>query len=135
MNKYIRVGNIESRKPVYLFDPPPDDKNIDIVVWSPNPYYGHESDYDWDDEGCAHLKGGYNVRIHPSCFKNSEQCMSVAGFRYDPKEPCYELQHVCFRPFELSKQDYEDYLYVIRQVYKALDKELTESIMNESCYE
>lgn len=135
MNKYIRVGNIESRKPTYLFDPPPDDKNVDIVVWSPNPYYGRESEYDWDDEGYAHLKEHYNVRIHPGCFKRTEQCMSIAGFRYDPKEPCYELQHVCFRPFELSEQDYKDYLYVIRQVYKALDKELIESISNGSYYE
>lgn len=127
MNKYIRVGNIESRKPTYLFNPPVDDKNIDIVVWNPNPYYGWESNYDWDENGCAHLKDDYRVRIHPSCFKNPESCISIAGFKYDPKESCYELQHVCFRPFELSEQDYKDYLYVIRQVYKALDKELKEN--------
>jgi len=135
MNKYIRVGNIESRKPTYLFDPPPDNKDVDIVVWSPNPYYGHEDEYDWDDNGCAHMKNYPNVTIHPGCFKNPEQCMSVAGFKYDSKEPCYELQHVCFRPFELSEQDYKDYLYVSRQVYKSLKEEIKKSIDDGSWME
>lgn len=134
MNKYIRVGNIESREPTYLNNPPKNDKNIDIVVWHPNPYYGRESDFDWDNEGYAYVKDSPIVRYSPDCFKNPEQCMSVASFEFDPHEPCYELKHVCFRPFELSEKDYTDYLYVIRQVYKALKIELSEEIESGLIY-
>lgn len=118
--KYIRVGNIESRKPTFITET----KDIDIVYWIPNTYYNRENEYEWDKDGNAHPPNKFNITIDSECFKHPETCFSIANFVYNEDEPCYDLNYIGFRPFELSEKDFNDFLYVTKYIYNILKKEL-----------
>lgn len=98
----IRIGNFEIKKTVYLFNNTEDIyPSFDIVIWKPNNHYGKESEYIKD--GDYYTKKDFGIRIHKSCFENSEYCYSLARFVWEDHE--YVFQYIGSRPLELTDSE------------------------------
>lgn len=96
----FRSGDLEFRSSFPLFsrikgkDP---ERYYEIVKWEVNGYYGRESEYERYTEGgrtwyCTPGLGF--CKIDEGCFKNPESCYTIAFFRYDEHEGCYDLESV-----------------------------------------
>lgn len=101
-----RIGNLSIRVATYLCETP-EHPSYHIDMWYPNPYYGKESDYVYDEEGGFYKSNDYHsFRISESCFKHPESCFSIASFDYD-KEGFYELRYIGSRPIDYLKTEEE----------------------------
>lgn len=72
----IRISNIELKQlttsDVYAYE---------IVKWYPNIYYGHEQEYEYDEEQKMYHNSEFsNSWIAPSLFHSPELCLVVAFF-------------------------------------------------------
>jgi hypothetical protein len=75
-----------------------------------NPYFGKESEYILNGE--FYKKDNDSIiRIHKSCFKNSESSYVLAywiDINHDERRP--DLKFVGSRPFELTKEEMVDFM-------------------------
>lgn len=102
----IRIGNLELRKAVNIFNKEPEHPSYHIDKWESNPYYKQERKYIKDGDFYKPKNCEYSYRIHKNCFKNPESCYSIAYFNWD-KEGFYELRFVGDRPIKLNKEERE----------------------------
>ena len=109
-----RIGNIAFRVSKTIGSHPRD--YVDIVLWYPNPDYGQEDQYKKvDKEWYIPKEGAYHYRKHESCFKNPENCYTVATI--DIKEEPNILS-VGLRPFDLKPKDRADFEAIVRLAYE-----------------
>ena len=112
----IRIGNIEVRQAAGFTD------KYEVVKWSTNPLYGKEDEYRttnglgeivYEKNGCKYSE---------SCFKHPESCYVVSFIEWNSHEPCWEVREVGIRPFELEKDDYDDWSRLMRMIFTILQK-------------
>jgi hypothetical protein len=78
---------------------------FEIVQYEPNPYFGKESEYVYDEKNNRY-KRGENFLIHPSCFKLKESSFMLAMWEnIDHDELTPDLKFVGGRPFHLNKEE------------------------------
>lgn len=91
----------------------------EIVKFEPNPYYGKEHEYTYDEEEGSYYKGDERVRISPSCFKNAETCYVIASLDVDKHEYLeHNIISVGNRPFELNEDEMTDYIDICKYTYE-----------------
>ena len=72
----IRISNIELRQLTTI-----DTYSYEIVKWYPNNYYGHEQEYEYDEEKEMYHNSEFsNSWISPSLFHSPESCLVIAFF-------------------------------------------------------
>ena len=79
--------------------------HFEVVKYSPNPYYGREGEYEWDEHSQVYRVNNSHS-INPSCFKNPETCYVLAywvDIDHDERTP--DLKFVGSRPMELNESE------------------------------
>lgn len=98
-------------------------EKYEIVRWSPNPFYGHEDEYDYFKErDCYCKKGNNHSFIHASCFKNPESCLLMASFDVRNDGESVDLTFCGSRPMSLSDDEFADFKKLAAYGYKKLSK-------------
>lgn len=98
----LRIGNLEFMKASYLCREP-SMPSYDIVLWTPNEYYGKEKDYVKLNKEYYCKPNNTLSRVHRSLFKLKETNMTIAQFYYDKDEDCYRFEYVGDRPLWIDK--------------------------------
>lgn len=116
MNKELllqayRINNLSLR---YSFV----NKLYEIVKWQPNPYYGKEDEYEYDQVEQSYCKG--NIHISKSCFENKETCFVVAFVELNRKEEP-DIRIVGSRLLDLTNDEYMDFKKIMRYAYYLLE--------------
>ena len=102
----MRIDNLEFRKCSYLGEPP-EHIGWEICKYQPNHYYGRESEFVKDGEYYHPNNEQYNfVSIHKSCFQSPETCFTIASWRWNSHEDCYNLEFVGDRPLNLTDSEW-----------------------------
>lgn len=110
LKKRKRIGNI-------CVVPRGDDDRYayEVLMYYPNPYYGHEKDFVKVD-GTDYYEYPDNpfCKIHEGCFKNEESCYVVA-FITNAEEP--DVVSVGLRPWELKGSDDIAFREILKYVF------------------
>lgn len=93
----------------------------EVLMYYPNPYYGHEKDYVKIDgtDYYAYPDNSY-CRIHEGCFKNEESCYVVANIT-NGEEP--DVVSVGLRPWELKGSDESAFMGILEYIFNGGDRD------------
>lgn len=107
--KHMRLGNIEARRIVS------DKYSHEIVKWMPNPRYGKENEFTYNEDTGFYDDGSGHLHIDPNCFKYPETCYILA-YITDDEEP--DVHSVGKRPWELDEDDYRCFCAVLNVLFR-----------------
>ena len=89
----------------------------EIVKWYPNPHYGREKEFIWDEARQSYRDPNYsNWFVSPGCFINPECCYVVADVQ-ECKDEEPDIRTIGARPFQLSHNDRIDFYKIIKYIY------------------
>lgn len=100
----MRIKNLEFR-------------NKEIIKWIVNPYYNNEDKY-IEEEDYYVLPDYPHCKIHKSCFKYPEFCISIVLFKKDSEG--WNLEFIGDRPLE-SDVNWEDFRSLVQVGYNKLN--------------
>ena len=123
MKKFeVRVNNIGLK---YL------QNRYEILQYYKNEYYYTKDDYEQVNENYYTLKNneGYSHFINKSCFEHPESCLLLAHFNinYSDFDGC-QIEFCGNRPLRLTKEEFEDFMDVVRYAYERIDEEVCNEI-------
>ena len=106
--KHMRLGNIEARRIES------DKYSHEIVKWSPNPRYGKESEFTYNETTGMYDNGEFH-HIDPNCFKYPETSCILAWITAG-EEP--DVHSAGKRPWELDEDDYRCFCAVLNVLFR-----------------
>ena len=108
----LRIGNIEIRETADARF-----HEYEVVKWSPNPLYGKKDEYRVETPlGEIAFKKGC-VNYSESCFDHPETCYVVSFITWNHKEPCWDVDEVGTRPWQLEDEDYDNWSKVMKLAF------------------
>ena len=107
--KHMRLGNIEVRQIES------DKYSHEIVRWEPNPHYGKESNYTYNEDTGFYDDESGHMHFDPNCFKHPETCYVLAWIT-DDKE--HDVHSVGKRPWELDDDDYRCLCEILKVLFR-----------------
>jgi hypothetical protein len=134
-----RIGNIaatnfwmdgEVPKPLQSHQNIPPFSWFGIEKFTPNSYYGKESEYKWEEDKLMYKSNEfYNNWISPSCFKNKETAYVLASWNNMDHDECTpDLEFVGSRPFELDDEELKAFWIVAKNCQRHIQKVLEEAL-------
>lgn len=130
---YIRIGDIALRYCKF-------NGGEEIVKWEPNQLYGKMGDYieRKDKPGFyskqKDLDAGFDYAIHKDCFAGRENSYVLAFIKWNKDRDCFDVRSVGERPFELEKEEAENYLEVVKWAFRHIDLFNSELEKDETKY-
>lgn len=106
INTKYRIGNIEVRP---IIDT---ELTYDILKWTPNKFYGKESEYNWSGD-IAHPVDFPRVNIDRSCFEKEETAFVIGRLEFLEDSP--NIEEISTRVIDLTDEELLDYKKILRQ--------------------
>lgn len=104
---HIRIGNIEYRTCR---------GNEEIVQWSPNGYYGRESEYEYDETTDSYSTKDGIIHISGNLFRSPETCIVVAFVQWNKTHDEFNLRTVGIRPWEMHADDTKSFITILKYI-------------------
>lgn len=116
-----RIGNLKFRQTSYLSEPP-EHIGYEICKFEPNNYYGRESEFIKDGEYYRPDDKHYDfVKIHKSCFESPEISYTIASWKWNKHDNCYDLSFCGDRPLYLNNEEWKIFKHLLTYGFHKLN--------------